>query len=277
LGFAFASDGSFWATAIDLSGKEVGKMTMMKSLSHHWESEGYVTSLDVLTESEVRHYRSLFDELESKEGKSSAQIGLIDRHFKEKFVWELATHPVILKHVQCLIGPDVLLLATHFFCKYPSLGDKFVAWHQDVTYWGLEPPFAITAWLAIDDADQENGCMRVIPGSHLGDILDHGKSSKAGNLLSVNQEIPDAMVSAASAVDIVLKAGQMSLHHGKLIHGSNPNRSHRRRCGLTIRFVPPSIKPVDNNSTRGSWHTILVCGKDEYRHFKLEPRPCFSL
>jgi non-heme Fe2+,alpha-ketoglutarate-dependent halogenase len=253
------------------------KMTETKTLTNHWETQGYLTSLDVLTDTEVRHYRSLFDGLESREGKSNAQIGLIDRHFKEKFVWELAIHPVILKHVQCMIGPDVLLLATHFFCKYPSLGDRFVAWHQDVTYWGLKPPFAITAWLAIDDADQENGCMRVIPASHLGAILDHGKSSKAGNLLSVNQEIPDSMVSAASAVDIVLKAGQMSLHHGKLIHGSNPNRSNRRRCGLTIRFVTPSIKPVDNNSTRGRWHPVLVCGKDEYQHFKLEPRPSFSL
>ena len=253
------------------------KMTETKTLANHWETQGYLTGLDVLTDTEVRHYRSLFDELESREGKSNAQIGLIDRHFKEKFVWELAIHPVILKHVQCMIGPDVLLLATHFFCKYPSLGDRFVAWHQDVTYWGLKPPFAITAWLAIDDADQENGCMRVIPGSHLGDILDHGKSSKAGNLLSVNQEIPDSMVSAANAVDIVLKAGQMSLHHGKLIHGSNPNRSNRRRCGLTIRFVPPSIKPADNNSTRGRWHPVLVCGKDEYQHFKLEPRPSFNL
>src|SRR5262249_51023531 len=158
-----------------------------------WQSQGYLTDLDVLTYSEVRAYRSLFDELESREGKNKAEIGLIDRHFDVKFVWELAIHPVILKYVQSILGPDVLLLATHFFCKYPSLGDKFVAWHQDLTYWGLEPPFAVTAWLAIDDADQENGCMRVIPGSHVGQILDHGKSSKKGNLLSVNQEIPDSL------------------------------------------------------------------------------------
>jgi non-haem Fe2+, alpha-ketoglutarate-dependent halogenase len=191
-------------------------MTETKTFANQWETQGYLTSLDVLTDTEVRHHRSLFDELESREGKSNAQIGLIDRHFKERFVWELATHPAILKRVQCILGPDVLLLATHFFCKYPSLGDKFVAWHQDVTCWGLEPPFAITAWLAIDDADQENGCMRVIPSSQRGGVLDHGKSSKAGNLLSVNQEIPDSKVSAASAVDIVLKAGQMSLHHGQV-------------------------------------------------------------
>jgi len=250
-------------------------MTSTDDFAHDWESQGYLTRLDILTDTEVQAYRSRFDELESKEGESKAEIGLIDRHFDAKFVWELATHHTILNYVQRMIGTDVLLLATHFFCKYPSRGDKFVAWHQDVTYWGLEPPFAITAWLAIDDANQENGCMRVIPCSHKGSILDHGKSSKEGNLLSINQEIADSMVDAASAVDIVLKAGQMSLHHGKLIHGSNPNRSNRRRCGLTIRFVPPSIRPVDSDSTRGKWNPVLISGKDRYHHFELEPRPSF--
>ena len=79
-----------------------------------------------------------------------------------------------------------------FFCKYPSAsrGDKFVAWHQDLTYWGLEPPQAVTAWLAIDDVDIDNGCMRVVPGSHRQGILTHETSAMAGNLLSINQEIP---------------------------------------------------------------------------------------
>ena len=252
-------------------------MTSTDGFVHDWESQGYLTRLDILTDADVQAYRSRFDELESNEGKSKAEIGLIDRHFDTKFVWELATHGTILNHVQRTIGPDVLLLATHFFCKYPSRGDKFVAWHQDVTYWGLEPPFAITAWLAIDDADQENGCMRVIPGSQLGEILDHGKSCKAGNLLSINQEIADSAVNAESAVDIVLKAGQMSLHHGKLIHGSNPNRSNRRRCGLTLRFVPPTVKQVKSNSTGGGWNPVLVCGEDRYHHFELRPRPSFNL
>jgi ectoine hydroxylase-related dioxygenase (phytanoyl-CoA dioxygenase family) len=247
----------------------------MAHIARDWESQGYLTGLNILTNPEVQAYRSRFDELEVREGKSKAQIGLIDRHFDVPFVWELATHPAILKQVQLIIGPNVLLLSTHFFCKYPAAGDKFVAWHQDVTYWGLEPPFAITAWLAIDNADPENGCMRVIPGSHLGEILNHGKSSKAGNLLSVNQEIADSMVDTDKAVDIILRAGQMSLHHGKLIHGSNPNRSERRRCGLTIRFVPTSVKPDDRNSTKRKWRPILVCGKDRYHHFGTEPRPVF--
>jgi ectoine hydroxylase-related dioxygenase (phytanoyl-CoA dioxygenase family) len=134
-----------------------------------------------------------------------------------------------------------MLLATHFFCKYGGSG-KQVAWHQDVTYWNLEPPRAITAWYAVDDADPENGCMRVIPGTHAGGIRAHGKSALEGNLLSVNQEVPVSAPEEARAVDLPLRAGEISLHDGMLIHGSLPNRSPRRRCGLTIRYVPASVR-----------------------------------
>ena len=128
--------------------------------------------------------RREFDTLEGREGRERCQIGLLDRHFDDRFVWDLATHPRILDCLEAVMGPDIMLLATHFFCKYPELRDateaqaeKFVAWHQDVTYWGLEPAFAITAWYAVDDSDTENGCMRAIPGSHATGIRDHGKSS----------------------------------------------------------------------------------------------------
>ena len=117
-----------------------------------------------------------------------------------------------------------------------------MAWHQDVTYWGLEPPRAITAWIAIDDADVENGCMSVIPGSHRLGVLEHGKSGRTGNLLSINQEVPEDLVDEVRAVSMPLRAGQMSLHDGMLLHGSHPNRSSRRRCGLAVRFTTPDVR-----------------------------------
>jgi len=176
------------------------------------------------------------------------------------------------------MGPDILLLATHFFCKYPEPGEaaegpeKFVAWHQDVTYWRLEPAFALTAWYAVDDSDAENGCMRVIPGTHA-EIRDHGTSERAGNLLSINQEVPVTEEEEARAVDLVLRAGEISLHHGKLIHGSNPNRSARRRCGMTIRYIPPHVRQTGLNSQGRSWSPVLVRGRDPYRHFPEQARP----
>lgn len=267
--------------------------------------DGFISGVRVCDAAEATRVRAAYDALEAVEGREKCQIGLLDRHFDQQFVWELATSPQVLDVVEAAIGPDILLLATHFFCKYPeppqaserpalsvkgpadagssleaqrSTPDappKFVAWHQDVTYWGLEPPLAVTAWYAVDDADAENGCMRVIPGTHLGGIREHGTSSRAGNLLSINQEVPVTEAEEAAAVDAALRAGEISLHHGVLVHGSNPNLSSRRRCGLTIRYVPPYVKQVAINSQGRTWSAVLVRGRDDYGHFGRREWPTF--
>ncbi len=234
-----------------------------------YRRDGYIGAVDVIDGDKVSEYRHAFDDLEARVGKETAQIGLIDYHFEERFIWELASHPTILDAVEALIGPNVLLLATHFFNKYGEGEDAeaFVAWHQDVTFWGLEPPLAITAWYAVDDSDTENGCMQVVPGTHVSGVVEHGKAEQAGNLLSINQEVHVTAEDAAGAVDLPLKAGQISIHDGTLIHGSLPNRSNRRRCGLTLRYVPTWVRQAEDNSLDGRWKPVLVRGKDEEQNF----------
>ena len=233
-----------------------------------YERDGILPRIDVFSKSEIDGFRARFDELETREGKEKCQIGLQARHMDEPFIWELSTHDRILDVMQAVMGEDVLLLSTHIFCKYPQKDPKsFVAWHQDVTYWGLEPPEAHTAWIAIDDSDVENGCMRVIPGSHTAGIAPHATSETAGNLLSINQEIPDEHVDDSGALDLILDAGQMSVHDGKLFHASMPNRSDRRRCGLTARFIPPYAKQAALNSIKASWIPIVVRGEDRFHHY----------
>jgi len=232
-------------------------MTTVLSNVGNYKKEGYLTGIDILDTNEATNYRQQFDILEAQVGREQAEIGLIDWHFKQKFVWEMATHPKILDQIEAIVGPNILLLATHFFCKYGDPAaeeEKFVAWHQDVTFWGLEPAYAITAWYAVDDVDQANGCMRVVPGTHVDGIQEHGKAQQEGNLLSINQEVAVSAEDEERAVDIVLKAGQMSLHDGTLIHGSLTNNSDRRRCGLTLRYVP-------------NWQAILVRGEDMEQNF----------
>jgi len=242
-------------------------------LAAEFERDGFLCGLRVLDVAGVARVRREFDALEAREGREKSEIGLLDRHFDQQFVWELATNAAILDAVEAVVGPDILLLATHFFCKYPAPSEaktspeKFVAWHQDVTYWGLEPPFAVTAWYAVDDSDVENGCMRLIPGTHHA-IREHGTATRSGNLLSINQEVPVTSEEEASAVDAVLRAGEISLHHGMLIHGSNPNRSSRRRCGLTLRYVPPSVRQTAINSQGRRWRAIRVRGRDDYGNFE---------
>jgi ectoine hydroxylase-related dioxygenase (phytanoyl-CoA dioxygenase family) len=244
-------------------------MTTTATLSEQWVERGFLPVVDVLTHDEANRCRASFDTLEREVGPETAEVRILDRHLDVEFVWRLATHLRVLDPVEAVLGPDILLLASNFFCKYPAeeRGERFVAWHQDVTYWGLEPPRAITAWIAIDDADVENGCMSVIPGSHRLGILMHGKSDRAGNLLSINQEVPDGLVDEARAVSMPLRAGQMSLHDGMLLHGSHPNRSRRRRSGLAVRFTTPDVRQVAPNSLRGYYRPVLVRGIDRHGHF----------
>ncbi len=246
----------------------------LDALAEIYEAQGFLTQVDVFSEREIGQFRASFDALEAREGKEKCQIGLQGRHFDEAFIWQLATDARVLDVMQAVMGDDVMLLSTHFFCKYPDPKAKaFVAWHQDITYWGLAPPIAHTAWIAIDDADVENGCMRFIRGSHAHGIAMHGESTREGNLLSINQEIPDEYVDDSAAVDIALKAGQMSVHNGQLFHASNPNRSTRRRCGLTVRFIPPDVKQTNLNSHKQIWQPILLRGKDRFGHFPKAEMP----
>lgn len=247
-------------------------MSNLARLAASFNSDGYVTGIDVSDPDEVREYRQRFNELEQVEGREKCAVGLVDWHFQRQFIWELATHRRILEVVEAILGPDVLLLATHIFCKYgPQM--KFVAWHQDVTYWGLEPPEAITVWYAIDDSNIDNGCMRVIPGTHGYGVLQHGKSHKKDNLLSIDQEVAVSKEDEARAVDLVLRAGQISVHDGRLIHGSGPNPTTSRRCGLTLRYARPSVRQVEKNSQDLAWRAILVCGTDHDGHFQLADPP----
>ncbi len=249
--------------------------TTNEQLLTTYQKDGFLTGIPVADTAEATHYRDEYDALEAEVGTEKCEIGLIDWHFEYEFIWKLAKHPKIVDVIEALIGPDVMLLATHFFCKYGPR-EKFVAWHQDVTYWGLEPPDAITAWYAIDDSDIGNGCMRVIPGSHHQGVQTHGTSEQEGNLLSINQEVPVTEAAEETAIDLILKAGEMSIHHGQIIHGSLPNHSTRRRCGLTIRYIAPSVKQAEDNSLKRPWKPILLRGTDRYKHFTTVPEP-FSL
>lgn len=244
-------------------------MSLTQDQVKAYKRDGYLNGIPVAEEEEASRYAAEFDRMESAVGRERAQIELVDYHFEEEFIWRLATHETILDCIEELIGPNIMLLATHFFNKYGDgkLAESYVAWHQDVTFWGLEPPLAITAWYAVDGSDVENGCMQVIPGTHDLGLMEHGKASQAGNLLSINQEVPVTDEQAASATNLLLQAGEMSIHDGTLIHGSLPNQSTRRRCGLTLRYVPTWVRQAENNSFGKTWKALLVRGEDTHGHF----------
>lgn len=180
-------------------------------------------------------------------------------------LYDIVTNPLILDCVQDLVGPDVMAWGTHYFCKNPHDPQR-VAWHQDASYWPLSPARTVTVWLAIDDADAGNAAMQFIPGTHR---MGHLKWDEAEGAAVLNQEISDISQYGESVYDD-LKAGQFSLHADMLAHGSDPNPSDRRRCGLTIRYCPPSVVPQ-----APGWgdRAILCRGSAEGTNWKFPPKP----
>jgi len=171
-----------------------------------------------------------------------------------------------LDAVEDVLGPDLLCWSAQFFSKNPH-DPSFVSWHQDGTYWGLSSPDVVTAWVALTPSTPENGCMEVVPGTHLRQV-EHVDTFAETNLLSRGQEIA-VDVRAEEKVSVVLAPGQMSLHHVLIFHGSEANRSDIRRVGFAIRYIPTHVRQV--NGPRES--ATLVRGTDRHGHFDLEPAP----
>ena len=195
--------------------------------------DGYYSPVRVMSADDARHFRTALEAHETKTGQPLQGNWRHKTHLLFTWADQLVNHPGILDAVEDLIGPDILCWTTNFFIKEKS-NPGFVSWHQDSTYWGLEPDDVVTAWIAFTEVTPENGYMQVIPGSHKIDQLPHLDTFHKDNLLSRGQEIA-VEVETSKAVGLAMHAGEMSLHHIKLVHGSEPNRSADRRIGFAIR------------------------------------------
>ncbi len=233
-----------------------------------FNEKGYIKGFEIFNKEKADENRKNFDSILEKflnSGKGSYAIDRYQDRIKE--IWDLANNSKIVSYVTDLLGSNVVCWATHYFCKLPG-DDKGVAWHQDCTYWPVTPSKTITVWLAIDDADFENGCMQFIPGSHVHGLIEPRKSNASEkNVLSLTVDDPGKY--GEQPVDVELKAGRISIHSDLLLHGSLPNKSDRRRCGLTLRYAPVDVRAYwDWNK-----HSIIVSGEDPSGHWANIPRP----
>ena len=243
---------------------------MGKSLSAaalaRYARDGYVCPVPVLSADEARQYRLRLESAERDLGGPLRGVYRIKPHLLFTWLADLVRHPAILDAVEDVLGPDLLCWNTSFFTK-EARSPGFVSWHQDATYWGLSEPDVLTAWVAFTDSTPANGNMRVIPGSHRTPVR-HVDTFHPDNHLSRGQEIA-VEVDENQAADIVLRAGEMSLHHVLIVHGSGANPSADRRIGFAIRYIPTRIRQT--GGPRDS--ATLVRGTDAFGHFELEPRP----
>ena len=207
-----------------------------------YHDEGFISPIRVISEQEAL---SIKDELEQVEKEFPEEINSESRnnlHLSFAFLDALAHNKIIVDAIEDLIGPDISLWASVMFIKEPS-SKQYVSWHQDATYMGLDSLDFPTPWIALSPSNLETGCMTMIAGSHKTKIQNHEDTFAENNILTRGQVIQD--VDESKAVDLILQPGEMSIHHGAVIHGSQPNNSNQRRIGFSLQsYMPNNVKQI---------------------------------
>ena len=229
-----------------------------------YEDEGFVSPIDIFSKEKAKEVRNEIELIEKEMPGELEKSGRYNAHLISPLLDEVTHHPKILDAVQSLIGEDILVCGTTLFIKNPH-EKGFVSYHQDAKYIGLEPHNWVTAWIAITDSNEYNGCMRMWSGSHKDNLKDHDQMFNEGNLLTRGQTVNN--VPKEKTTPLILKAGQMSLHHPTVVHGSDLNKSDDRRIGFVIQsYIGANVKQViGKNSVQ------LARGVDNYNyHEKIE-------
>ena len=239
----------------------MGKRLSSDELARY-QRDGCLHPIRIMSGEEMAEHRRRLESAEAEHGTM---------HYRTKpyllltSAAELGRSPILLDAVDDILGPNILTWDSAYVTK-EARDTRFVAWHQDLTYWGLDSSEVVTAWVALSHSNVDNGCMRFIPGTHENGRVAHEDTYDAKNILHRGQQINGGF-DEADAVDIVLEPGEVSLHHGWVIHASNANTSDARRIGLTIQYAATSVRQTHTDQESAT----LVRGVDNYRHFNPEP------
>ena len=231
--------------------------------------DGFVFPVDVISEAEARSVRADLEIAEAELADDPEKLMLL-RSYPDRLLPSfdrLVRNPNLIAAVSPMLGDDLMVWSSGLFLKEAN-SPKVVTWHQDLNYWGLDEANEITAWVALSPSNIESGCMRFVPGSHTQQIVPHVDTFAENNLLSRGQEIA-VEVDDSDGVDVILKPGQASLHHGHLFHASGPNTTDERRIGSAIRYISTSMKQTTGDRTL----VTLVSGEDRYGHFTVAGPP----
>jgi non-haem Fe2+, alpha-ketoglutarate-dependent halogenase len=246
-------------------------MTVLtKEQVQRYRHDGFLYPLPALTADEAAACLSALERAEAHLGSPLPQADMKWRGAAYTYLpWvdALVRHPRILDIVEDVIGPDILVFWSTFFIKEPG-SPTFAAWHQDATYFGLEPYEHVTAWVALSDASREAGCMEVLSSQGAPRQLHHNAARLANSINGAGQLIVEPL-DESKAVAMTLRAGELSLHHTLCPHRSAPNRASHRRVGLGISYIPARVRPVG----RYRMPALLVRGSNSGEHFDLLPSP----
>ena len=231
-----------------------------------YEEDGYVAAIDVLSKDEAVEIRKEIELIEKKWPNELEGLGRNYIHLISPVFDKVCHNQKILDAVESLIGKNILICGTTLFIK--NANEKgFVSFHQDAKYIGLEPYNWVTAWIAVTDSNEKNGCMRMWAGSHKENLKHHNQKFDENNLLTRGQTVENVPINKTKPV--VLKAGQMSLHHPKVVHGSGLNKSNDRRIGFVVQsYIGTNVEQV-----LGKIYVQLARGKDSFNYHEHIERP----
>lgn len=231
--------------------------------------DGFVVPIDVLSQHEARILRTDLEDAEAELANDVEKLALL-KAYPDRLLPSfdaLTRNETLISAASAVLGPDLMVWSAGLFIKEAN-SPKIVSWHQDLTYWGLDDIAETTCWVALSKAHETSGCMKFVPGSHKTKIVPHIDTYAEDNLLSRGQEIA-VEVNEKDAVVAALDAGQASMHHGLLFHGSGPNTTDDRRIGSAIRYIKPSMKQATGDRPLVS----LVRGQDNFGNFKIVNAP----
>jgi len=231
-----------------------------------YEDKGFVSPINIFPKDKTKEIRNEIELIENMMPEELKNSGRYNAHLISPLLDEVTHNSKILNAVESLIGENILVCGTTLFIKNPN-EKGFVSYHQDAKYIGLEPYNWVTAWVAITDSNEKNGCMRMWSGSHKDNLREHDQKFNEGNLLTRGQTVKG--VPKEKTTPLILEAGQMSLHHPTVVHGSELNKSNDRRIGFVIQsYIGTNVKQVlGKNSVQ------LARGVDEFSYHEIIGRP----
>ena len=229
---------------------------LTKEQVEQFHENGFISPIRVMPEAEALLIKEQIEEVEQSFPDEINSESRNNLHLSFSFLDDLAHHSVVVDAIEDLIGPDIALWASVMFSK-DSSSNHYVSWHQDATYMGMNSYDFPTPWIALTPSTVETGCMSMIPGSHKKNIRKHEDTFDEYNILTRGQVIQG--VDESKAVDLILKPGEMSIHHGAIIHGSKPNKSNQRRIGFALQsYMSPNV--------------VQLVGRNMWMHVRGEQR-----
>ena len=244
---------------------------LTKEQIEQYHDKGFISPVKIMSEQDALLIK---DELEQVEADFPNEINAESRnnlHLSFTFLDALAHNTIIVDAMEDLIGPNISLWASVMFIKEPS-SKHYVSWHQDATYMGLDALDFPTPWIALSPSNRETGCMTMISGSHKTKIQEHEDTFAKNNILTRGQAIQN--VDESKAVDLILRPGEMSIHHGAVIHGSQPNNSNQRRIGFSLQsYMPNNVKQIIG---RNIWTHVRGLKRNDMDGILLD-RPKFNM